>query len=643
MKLITRGVPSALLVLLASSSAHAAVPVVQITQPQANQAVGDSLAVKATASGDFTITAVNAQVGALATPLSFSGGNYTGQLDISTLPIGPISLTVTATDATAQSGAATLNLVHDHAPTLAVLTPEGAVARPTLRLRATCTDLDIYGCATIKATVVDGPELVSVNAAALDQTVSLSAYLDKAVAIDIVATDTAGASTTRRINAYVDATATLAEVARGDGPIVDFDDTRILFGLPGSLVIRARSGGAADVTIPNVAVAPGAAISTGFLTPLGAIWLGGELRDGATLTNNAQSGLVSRSGYAVWKTGTAGSNPAGYYRDVAADSTTLAVQAGYDVPEADVAANGDAVFMWMPPAATAAVLSRRRAGVTTQLTTVLYPQRPVTDGINVAYARHQSTGRGPIKLLTVAGEIELAVNQPLAFGAAVPGRDYAVAGGWAAYTENLNNQLVVYTRSPEGTVALASPFAAATTIDALSASGEVMYIVSQPDGKRRYRGAAGAGVPELVTNHQLGTARAVGTDWYLTLGASLLKLGPAPDLDAGTDAGGEEDAATSSSSSSGAASSSGGGASSSGGGASSSSGSSSGGAATSSGATTSSGGVADAGTSGGSSGDASDADGGGCSTTGTGSGSWLGLFGVVLGLVGLRRVSRARR
>ena len=633
MKSISRGIPSALIVLLTSSSALAAVPVVQIIQPTANQAVGDTLAVKASATADFVISGVTAQVGALSTTLPFSSGSYAGQLDISSLPIGPISLTVTATDSTSQTGSAVLALVHDHAPALQVLTPEGAVARPSLRLHATCTDADLYGCASITATVVNGPQIATVNGAALDQTVSLAAYLDKAIAIDIVATDSAGFSTTQRIDAYVDATPTLTEVAHGDGPIVDFDDTRILFGLPGSLVIRSRAGAVPDVAIPGVPVASGATISTGFLTPLGAIWTGGELRSGTTLTNNAQSGLVSRNGYAAWKTGTASNNPAGYYRDVATDTTTLAVQAGYDVPEADVAANGDAVFMWMPPAAVSAVLSRYRAGTVTQLTTVVYPQRPVTDGINVAYARHQTSGRGALKLFTAAGEIELAAGQALG-AAPVPGYDYAVAGGWAAYTDFLSNQRVVYTRSPDGTVGLASPFAAPTAIDALSETGEVVYLVTQEDGNRRYKGHAGGGAPELVTNHQLGRARAVGGDFYVTLGASLLKLGPAPDLDAGVDGGGDDAGASSSGGSSSGETSSSSGGGSSGAGTSSSSGaaSSSSGAGTSSGAATADGGNAtSSGSTGSSSGGADDADGGGCSTTGSNSGSFASILGVVLG------------
>src|ERR1700682_3185866 len=101
-------------------------------------------------------------------------------------------------------------------------------------LQATCTDTDMYGCASLSV-AIGGVVIASTNGSPLDTTVSLSQCNGTAVTLVFTATDTQGMATTLSRLGYVDTSATLTEVARGDGPVLDFDATRILFATDTSL------------------------------------------------------------------------------------------------------------------------------------------------------------------------------------------------------------------------------------------------------------------------------------------------------------------------------------------------------------------------------------------------------------------------
>src|SRR5262249_27251403 len=94
-------------------------------------------------------------------------------------------------------------------------------------------------------------------------------------------------------------------------------------------------------------------------------------------------------------------------------------------------------------------------------------------------------------------------------------------------------QLVAYTRAPDGTIALASAFNAMTQLEALSDDGAIIYLVNG----NRYLGRAGV-VPSQITT--LGRPVFRDAQWYIVLGASLFQVnasaGPLPD--GGIDDGG---------------------------------------------------------------------------------------------------------
>src|SRR5262249_39040735 len=136
------------------------------------------------------------------------------------------------------------------APTVTVLTPPELLARPSIRLQATCASDPAYPCTAIDATV-NGVAAAHTDGTPLDSTVSLAAY-DGPVGIEFTATNAAGKTSTKGITAYTFSDPRFTFVDQGDGPLLDIDDTRLLFlnadGI--SMTIRDRAS-RADTLITN--------------------------------------------------------------------------------------------------------------------------------------------------------------------------------------------------------------------------------------------------------------------------------------------------------------------------------------------------------------------------------------------------------
>ena len=354
--------------------------------------LGDSVSVSGTLQSAYTVSSVQGQLqGASAQNLTLNGTNYTGTLDASSVAVGPMTLTVAATDALAGVGSASVSLIHDHPPTISVATQSGFVARPSLHLQATCNDPDMYGCATLSV-AVGGAVVASANGSTLDTMVSLSQYDGKAVTLTFTATDTQGMSASVSRSGNVDTALDLPIVAQGDRPILSFDATRILFATDVSLVIRPRAGG-------TDTVAGTGTFSSAYLTSHGAIWPGGEWRDGVALTNAATGDLVANGDYAGWTTindTTIVGNVAAYWRDVATDTTTQIASGGYQTYGPSVASNGDMVFTWIAPSSQYQRVYRYRGGVSTEIPgSCVRCDGALTDGVNVVYHQHLlGGGRG---------------------------------------------------------------------------------------------------------------------------------------------------------------------------------------------------------------------------------------------------------
>jgi len=167
---------------------------------------------------------------------------------------------------------------------------------------------------------------------------------------------------------------------------------------------------------------------------------------------------------------------------------------------------------------------RYRGGTTTPLTsdTALWNVYPVTAGHNTVYRKQEpccGTQRYGLFLHDDATEIERSplVAQNNWFGP-MPGPDYQVNGGWAAFTRRgTGGQWQVWTRSPAGTLTQITFWGDSSRVSALAPNGEVMFLHG-----RRYLNVPGQ--QPLEINSGVGNAFWQDGHWWLTLGRSLFKV-----------------------------------------------------------------------------------------------------------------------
>jgi hypothetical protein len=510
-------------------------PTIQNVTPAANAAVGDSINVTAKITSPYVITSATVTLGGATAPLVGGGANtFTGTLNASSQPLGPATLSVIATDANGETATFDVPVKHDHAPALAVTTPDLLVARPTVALKATCTDTDVYPCASLAVEACSGSgactALATTATASLDQTVSLSAYEGRAINLRFTATDTAGATTVLTRKVYVESDPHLALVDElGPGPVLDIDSTRILFVGASGVSIKDRVSG-------TVTVLAGGAPSYGRLSSAGAVWVGGDWING-TYTPRANTGLIARGDWAAWSvygvTTITRENLATGLTSVIPGSAGTAI-ASFDIDSGGNVAYSDYSSGFrihvVSPAGTDQVLSALSNGVL-----------PVIDGTNIVWQRHASGVRVALLLQTAAGAETLDPYSGAPLVTAQPDVGYRANDGWIAYTKVLaGGGLTAWTRSPAGVQALATPLANVQAIAGLSPDGEIAYDVGpNSDRTNRYISAAGPANPTspLPIGGSNGTMVHTGGVWYELIGRSAFRVDPTGGADAGADGG----------------------------------------------------------------------------------------------------------
>jgi len=510
--------------------------VVNIAAPTAGQAAGDSLKISGTTQSQFLLSEASGTVQAATGLLTISNGtSFAGTLDISTVPIGPQTLTVAVKDAYGTTGAAQVAFIHDRPPSVTVTSPlDRSVARPSIRVAATCTDLDMYGCTSIKA--VAGATEVASGTTSLDEVVSLAAYDGQMVNLWITATDSAGMSTTVTRTLFVESSPRLHEVDAVEGQILDIDASRILYTSNGALRIRTR-GTQNDTTV----LASGAP-SVAWLTTPGALWESAEW-NGTAVTSLPAGQWIANGTTACGVLPAPNDRGTGVVRDLTTGVTTTVFDAadGLYASCSSVAANGDVAFMRVD--GTVMHVDRYRAGSLTRLTdgTQRRTSGALTDGINVAYQHYTSNGTtAGLWLSSPSGNVLLAGPMGPSYQ---PFTDYAIAGGAAAYVNYAaGDPIQVFLRSASGTVAPVGAFATYTRLDWLGqgrpvTQGDIIHddTVSVVNDGKRYLAKPGI-APDLISS-ALGGARYVGSDWHVVIGRHVFQVVP-PGFDpGGPDAG----------------------------------------------------------------------------------------------------------
>src|SRR5262249_18354616 len=150
---------------------------------------------------------------------SSAATGWTNTMSLSGLSRGNKTLTITATDAFANTGQTQRVFRKDSPPTLTVTEPRvGTVARPQFQVDASASDDDPIGT-TIN--VYQGATLLASGTNTLSTVVSILGYDGQPVDVTFQAVDSVGQTTNIVRTVYVFTSTNWSEVARVEGPIFD--------------------------------------------------------------------------------------------------------------------------------------------------------------------------------------------------------------------------------------------------------------------------------------------------------------------------------------------------------------------------------------------------------------------------------------
>lgn len=516
---------------------------IRFVNPTPTQIVGARFVVSVEITSVFQLTSVTAQVEGLTDDLTYipASDEWEGFLDVGDMP-SPSFRTVhyTAADAAGNIARTAVLVRLDRLPVVTLSSPDDdALAAPSLRVVATCTDDNPAGCESLTISVSDGSRTITkaVAHASVDQVISLAEFDGQIVDLraggrDVVQ-DRIHRTTGVIRTVYVDASAHLTPVATsGTGTLIDASATDLLTVDGGRLEGTATDtlrlvdrGSGQSTVIHNV---PQQQAREGALFPRGAIFLTRgpgvfgtlkEWRDGA-LRELATDVVFfkARGPYAIWWTA-----QDGLIRRELTSGTNLTVPNAGGNTNSDVAATGE-VATW---SSNPYEIFFFDGGMSIQLTNdgdgEVANTYPVTDGIHVVYRRQALPPVGApasIRLSDPNGEITLGSNITKDL---VPGEDYEVNDGWIAFVRpDAASSRQIWRRSPAGVVTQVSAFGSSSTIESMGPSGEIVFRSQATGTPRRYRARDGSSPTDIGS--ALGRSIYVGGQLHVMMGATLLRV-----------------------------------------------------------------------------------------------------------------------
>lgn len=531
---------SALALFVVGTGRAGAAPGVTITNPsQIAITISSPLTVSASVTSTLDIASVKVRVGnvmADLAPIPNLPGQWTTVVDITGVPYGPATVTVTATDLANATGSAMRTFTHDEPPTITITAPAiNTVARPMLHVAATCTDDDPNGgCMSLVASAGNGQSTSGV--AMVDANLDLTASDGSARNVTFTARDRANRERRIVVPIFVEASPDLTEVIAIGRRVLDIDGTRVLYvDVAGMVHVRRRSDGQ-DTAIGPIADA-GTVPAAGYLTSTGAAFV--------SMPGSADAELFAWRGNGPAVLVDAFSVQDGDAWQIRGDWAYSRVFGGVDRVNLATGATSTAVCPAMQPnpllspayAPNGTVLCPEmspndimlvtdRGGVRAPFATV--PQSGMStmlfDGTVVTYVN----GQGVVSVAAGGPVVQLGDLPNMQF----PRLQFDVGGAWVAYTKRsmTSSAMQIWRRGPDGTPALLTPFAMDSVVDGVAGDGSTLVITG---GQTRYL-SVGDPMPAHVGS-ELGAPRMRSDGLYIVLGRSALKYGGTwqPVIDAG--------------------------------------------------------------------------------------------------------------
>jgi len=440
--------------------------------------VGDTVHVSVNVTSRLQVASVGVAVAGRTAALSNpTPGVWTGTVLLNGTPRDTMTLVATARDVNGSLAQALVALTHDVPPRVTLTSPiNNSAADGTVMIDASCADDDPNGC-TVSAELrpdnssevrYAGPSLSPLHAP-----VSLAGWEGQKVRVVAYATDSKGQRTCCASDTVWVESSHLHFIGAAEGTVLDASDSRLLW-----LTQSLASVGIRDVNtgVSDTVRGPpyGSVVEYAVLTPTGAVfasdalyvWQNGSLTR-KTIPNFA---LAASGNYVIYQT------PSLYRFDVTTGADIL-VASDDGNTENDVATNGDVAY-WN----NSYEIVRYRNGVKDTVAGSNgnlpgYNSYPLTDGINIVFRHTASLPATNNELWLFDGSSSsLSMLSPAGARDVQPHSNYAVNGGWTAFTkDDASGNSQVWTRSPAGVLRAVSPEGTPSVFQAIGPDGTVIF------------------------------------------------------------------------------------------------------------------------------------------------------------------------
>jgi hypothetical protein len=506
-----------------------------VTKPLAGAIVADVVETTVEITSPYQVSTAIASVGSSTVPMTCSGVSpisCSTTLSTASLTRGSKTLSITVTDANAQSATSTVAFIVDRPPAIQFSDFQAAPHLSRLRLSADCNDDDPAGCRSLKVTV--NGNLVGNGTSHVDVDAPLPEYVGQTVTWEVLGTDSVGQSATGTDALSLPVTPSFTETLSVTGATIGALGGQRWVAIDKSAHIAYLGASLSDVA-PLVMLHDDASkLTLASLTPSGAVFADDQAGkawfwDGNALHNVSLPGfaVTLAGGFAAFQSIDLNEL---YVYDMSTQTRVFRVRDSLPFGSAGIfalAANGN--LIWSQLGSGAEIYWWHEGSV------VKLEQGPQgalgTDGINAFSWLSGSANR-----TTVYPSAEVIFQGGLSRFHSMP----ILSNGWMAYgllrypdpgIMSLPPQ-DVWLRAPDGSKTQVSPFAASSVPTAINSQGDVIFKSSEHD----FLVPRGA-VPIDITPAP-GTLDWHDGRWYARTGSSILALtATGTNVDGGSDAG----------------------------------------------------------------------------------------------------------